>query len=276
VEVICLDNQRREDTRLFHAYRRSGDLAARDALIQRFLPLARSLARRYARSAEPLDDLEQVASLALIKAIDAFDVQRGTAFSSYAVPCIAGALKRHFRDACWAVRPPRELQELALEVTRLNDELSAATGTPPTVAQIAEHAGVDIEAILEAREASRALHASSLDRPSRDGDGEESDSVLDTLGAPDGELRRALDRVALDALISTLEEREQVIVRLYYREELTQSEIGEQLGYSQMHISRILRGAIAQLLSTATHQQEQGQRSAPGGLQRLTLASSHD
>ena len=254
-------DQRREDKRLFLAHRRSGDLAARDALIQRFLPLARSLARRYARAAEPLEDLEQVASLALIKAIDAYDVERGTAFSSYAVPCIAGALKRHFRDACWAVRPPRELQELAMQVTRINDELSAATGTPPTVAQIAEHAGVDVEAILEAREAARALHSDSLDRPHREADGEDGDSVVDTLGARDTELRRVLDRVTLDALLGTLDEREQQVVRLYYQHELTQSEIGEQLGYSQMHISRLLRGAITRL-ETTTQDQQPNQRSA--------------
>jgi RNA polymerase sigma-B factor len=247
-------DQRQEEKRLFLAYRRSGDLAARDALIQRFLPLARSLARRYARAVEPLDDLEQVASLALIKAIDGFDIDRGTAFSSYAVPCIAGALKRHFRDACWSVRPPRALQELAMEVTRINDELSAATGTPPTVAEIAAHAGVDVEAILEAREASRALHSDSLDRPSRNGDDQEGVSVLETLGARDTELRRVLDRVTLDALLDTLDDREQLIVRLYYVQELTQSEIGEQLGYSQMHISRLLRRAIAQL-EVATQRQ---------------------
>jgi RNA polymerase sigma-B factor len=254
-------DQRREDMRLFLAYRRRGDLAARDALVERFLPLARSLARRYARAAEPLEDLEQVASLALIKAIDASDIDRGTAFSSYAVPSIAGALKRHFRDACWAVRPPRELQELALEVTRLNDELSAATGTPPTVAQIAEHAGVDVEAILEAREASRALHFDSLDSPQNTGDDQPGDSVLETLGERDTELRRVLDRVTLDALLGTLDEREQMIVRLYYQQELTQSEIGEQLGYSQMHISRLLRAAIARL-ETTTRDQQPNQRSA--------------
>ena len=254
-------DQRREDKRLFLAYRRGGDLAARDALIQRFLPLARSLARRYLRSVEPLDDLEQVASLALIKAIDAFDVERGSAFSSYAVPCITGALKRHFRDACWAVRPPRELQELAMAVTRINDELGAATGTPPTVAQIAEHAGVDVEAIVEAREASRALHFDSLDRPQHTGDDQDGDSVLDGLGARDSEFRRTLDRVTLDALLGTLDEREQTIVRLYYQHELTQSEIGEQLGYSQMHISRLLRSALTRL-KTATRDHQPDQRSA--------------
>jgi len=254
-------DQRDEDKRLFFAYRRSGELAARDALIQRFLPLARSLARRYARATEPLDDLEQVASLALIKAIDAYDLERGTAFSSYAVPCIAGALKRHFRDACWAVRPPRELQELAMEVARLNDELSAATGAPPTAAQIAEEAGVDVEAVLEAREAYRGLHFDSLDRPQRTGDGEDGDSILETLGARDTEIRRVLDRVALDTLLSTLDDREQQIVRLYYQQELTQSEIGERLGCSQMHISRLLRRAITRP-ETATRQQQPEQRSA--------------
>ena len=254
-------DQRDEDMRLFLAYRRSGDLAARDALVQRFLPLARSLARRYARASEPLEDLEQVASLALIKAIDAYDLERGTAFSSYAVPCIAGALKRHFRDACWAVRPPRELQELAIEVARLNDELSAATGAPPTAAQIAEEAGVDVEAVLEAREAYRGLHFDSLDRPQRTGNGEHGDSILETLGARDTGIRRVRDRVALDTLLSTLDEREQRIVRLYYQQELTQSEIGERLGCSQMHISRLLRRAITRP-ETATRQQQPEQRSA--------------
>jgi RNA polymerase sigma-B factor len=161
-----------------------------------------------------------------------------------------------------------------MEVNRLNDELSAVTGAPPTAAQIAEHAGVDVEAILEAREASRALHSDSLDRPARDGDGQDGGSVLDTLGARDSEIRRVLDRVALDTLLSTLDEREQAIVRLYYQEELTQSEIGEQLGYSQMHISRLLRRAIAQLLSTATQQQERGEPSATGDREHLTLLSS--
>jgi RNA polymerase sigma-B factor len=148
-----------------------------------------------------------------------------------------------------------------MEVTRLNDELSAATGTPPTVAQIAEQAGVDVEAILEAREAARALHSDSLDRPHREADGESGDAVVDTLGARDTELRRVLDRVTVDALLDTLDERERQIVRLYYRHELTQSEIGEQLGYSQMHISRLLRGAITRL-ETATRDQQPNQRSA--------------
>ena len=240
--------------RLFLEYRRSGDRGARDALIERFLPLARSLARRYSRGAEPLEDLEQVASLALIKAVDGFDVERGTAFSSYAVPSIVGAIKRHYRDRVWSVRPPRDLQELALRVMRLNDELTAATGTPPTVAQIAEHAGVDVEAVVEAREAHRALHADSLDQPRRGGEDDDG-SLIDTIGARDPEIRRAFDRVALDALLETLDERERLIVQLYYQHELTQTEIGERLGYSQMHISRLLRGAVQQLLLAASAQE---------------------
>jgi RNA polymerase sigma-B factor len=133
--------RRQEEQRLFMEYRRSGDRAARDALIERFLPLARS----YCRGFEPLDDLEQVASLALIKAVDGFDVERGTAFSSYAVPSLVGALKRQYRDRIWSVRPPRDLQELALRVTQLNDDLTAVSGVPPTVALIGEQAGVDVE-----------------------------------------------------------------------------------------------------------------------------------
>jgi RNA polymerase sigma-B factor len=239
-------DQRDDEKRLFTAYRQTGDSSARDALVARFLPLARSLARRYARTSEPLDDLEQVASLALIKAIDAFDLERGSAFSSYAVPCITGALKRHFRDRCWTVRPPRDLQELALAVTRLNDELTASAGTPPSVQQIAEHAGVDVEAVIDALEAQRALHATSLDRPAPSDD-DDGASLLDTIGSHDAELGRVFDRVALDALLSRLDERERTIVELYYQHELTQAEIGERLGYSQMHISRLLRSATSRL-----------------------------
>jgi RNA polymerase sigma-B factor len=251
---VIVPERDQEVRRLFLEYRRSGDRGARDALIERFLPLARSLARRYARGSEPLEDLEQVASLALIKAVDGFDVERGTAFSSYAVPSVVGAIKRHYRDRVWSVRPPRDLQELALRVARLNDELTAANGAPPTVALIAEHAGVDVEAVVEAREAHRALNADSLDQPRRGGEDEDG-SLIDTIGARDRELRRAFDRVALDALLETLDERERLVVQLYYRHELTQAEIGERLGYSQMHISRLLRGAVQHLLLAASAQE---------------------
>jgi RNA polymerase sigma-B factor len=145
-------------------YGRTGSRRARDAAVERYIPLARSLARRYRRGSEPLEDLEQVAYLALIKAVDAFDASHHTAFSSYAVPCITGALKRHFRDHGWAVRVPRELQELALRVNRVVDELSAQTGRSPTPAEVAEVAGIDVEDVLNAREVPRGAHA-GRDRP---------------------------------------------------------------------------------------------------------------
>ena len=203
---------------MLRTYQRTGARRDRDAVIERFLPLARSLARRARRGTEPLEDLEQVACLALVKAVDAFDVSRGTAFTSYAVPCITGAIKRHFRDRGWSVRMPRELQELALRVERVHEELFAAAGTPPTPAQIAEQAGVEVEDVLEARAAYRALRADSLDQPRFSRESDDGGSLLDTLGDRDSEIRRAFDRVVLDALLETLEQRERLIVRLYYRD----------------------------------------------------------
>jgi RNA polymerase sigma-B factor len=250
--------RRHDEQRLFRAYRDGRrDRAVRDALVERYLPLARSLARRYARGGEPLEDLEQVASLALIKAIDAFDPDRGTAFSSYAVPSIVGALKRHYRDIGWAVRPPRRLQELALEVRRSYDELSSANGSPPTAAQVAAYADVSVEDVLEARTVYSALHADSLDRPRPSGDDGDTGTLIDTIGARDGEIRRAFDRVALETLLDTLDARERTIVKLYYQEELTQAQIGRRLGYSQMHISRLLHHAVEELLLAASRDERQ-------------------
>jgi RNA polymerase sigma-B factor len=242
-------HQRYEEQRLFRAYRRSGSARDREAAIDRFLPLARSLARRHHRGLEPLEDLEQVAYLALVKAVDAFDPSRGLAFTSFAVPTISGAIKRHFRDAGWSVRVPRDLQELALRVERATADLEPALGAPPTAAQVAGHLGVSVETVLEAREARGALQADSLDRPRSDGDGE--DTLGDTLGDHDPDLRRALDVATLDALLDTLDARGQAVVRLYYQQELTQSQIGERLGVSQMHVSRLLRRALGELVEAA-------------------------
>ena len=218
------------------------------------MPLARSLARRYRRGPEPLEDLEQVASLALLRAVEGFDPSRGLAFSSYAVPSIAGALKRHYRDYGWSVRMQRDVQELALRIQHLNEDAWVTARGAPTAAQIAQRAGVSVEAVIEAREAHQAMHADSLDQPRRSSEHEGSASLSDTLGARDAGLERAFDRVVLDSLLDTLGERDQTIVRLYYREELTQSEIGARLGLSQMHISRLLRQATAQLAAAAGRQ----------------------
>jgi RNA polymerase sigma-B factor len=241
---------RQEEMQLFLAYHRTRDPRVRDVLVERYLPLARSVARRYRRSFEPLEDLEQVASLALVRAVDGFDPTRDAAFSSYAVPSIAGAIKRHFRDYGWSLRMPRDLQDLALRVERLSDELSGPTGAAPTAAEIAGHAGVSVEEVLEAREAYRALHATSLDEPRRS-EADDSESLVHTLAAQDTEIPDADDRVTLDSLLATLDPRSEQIVRLYYQHDLTQTEIGRRLGYSQMHVSRLLRQAITELAKTA-------------------------
>jgi RNA polymerase sigma-B factor len=231
-------------------YQRTREPRLREQLVTRYLPLARSLARRFASGGEPLEDLEQVAALALVKAVDGFDAERGTAFSSYAVPSIAGAIKRHFRDHGWSVRVPRELQERAMRVNQLEKELSGALGEAPTVNELAEATALGVEDVLEARVAYRALHASSLDAPTLDADGE-SRALIETMGDYDDGYSTVLDRSALDSLLGRLDERDRAIIELYFREELTQSEIGDRLGYSQMHISRLLRRAVGELEKAA-------------------------
>jgi RNA polymerase sigma-B factor len=231
-------------------YQRTREPRLREQLVTRYLPLARSLARRFASGGEPLEDLEQVAALALVKAVDGFDAERGTAFSSYAVPSIAGAIKRHFRDHGWSVRVPRELQERAMRVNQLEKELSGALGEAPTLTELAEATALGAEDVLEARVAYRALHASSLDAPTLDADGE-SPALIETMGGDDDGYSTVLDRSALDSLLGRLDERDRAIIELYFREELTQSEIGDRLGYSQMHISRLLRRAVGELEKAA-------------------------
>jgi RNA polymerase sigma-B factor len=257
-EVIPVLTQRQAEQQLILEYRRSGSRRDRDAVFERFLPLARSLARRYRRGAEPLEDLEQVAGLALVRAIEGFDPARDVAFSSYAVPTITGALKRHYRDYGWSVRVPRELQELAMRIQKFSDAAAAVTGETPTAAQVARQAGVSVEKVIEAREAQQALHADSLDRPRQSGEEDGSASLIDTMGAHDMAFRGAFDRVLLDSLLEALDEREQAIVRLYHLEELTQSEIGRRLGLSQMHISRLLRQATDKLATAAAEQSDIG------------------
>jgi len=172
------------------------------------------------------------------------------------VPSIAGALKRHYRDFGWSVRMPRDLQELALRIDRFNEDAWATNGAAPTAAEIAARAGVSVEAVVEAREAHLALRADSLDQPLRSTEDDAGASLLDTIGDRDTDYERAFNRVVLDSLLATLDERDQTIVRLYYREELTQSEIGDRLGLSQMHISRLLRQATDKLSVTAAEQGE--------------------
>ena len=238
----------REDARLFERYQRTGDPAARAALTERFLPLARSLARRYESSGESLDDLTQVASLALLKAIDRFDSQRAVAFSSFAVPTIVGELKRYFRDYGWSVRVPRSLQELALHAQRESDQFASEHGHAPTAGQLAQRLGVDVEQILEAREAVGARRAASLDRPREDDDDEHP---VRELAVEDPGFAAAEDAATVSRLAAVLCERDREVLRLRYEQDLTQSEIGERIGCSQMHVSRILRDAVARLQAQA-------------------------
>jgi RNA polymerase sigma-B factor len=241
----------REDRRLLERYHRCGDQAAREALVERFLPLARQLARRYQRGGEQLDDLVQVASLGLLKAIDRFDPERQTAFSSFAVPTILGELKRHFRDKGWAVRVPRDLQELAVRVDRVTEDLGRELGRAPTPEETAERVGVTSEQVLEAREAAAAYRAVSLDR-ARDEDDDEAEGVAATFGVEDPGFDLAEDAATVERLMRVLSEREREVLRLRFREDLTQSEIGVRVGVSQMHVSRIIRGAVARLREAAS------------------------
>ncbi len=218
----------REDRRLLTQYHRGGDPAARDALVERFLPLARQLARRYQRGGEPLDDLVQVASLGLLKAIDRFDPERETAFSSFAVPTILGELKRHFRDKGWSVRVPRDLQELAVKVDRVGEQMSRELGRAPTPAEIAESVGASTEQVLEAREAAGAYRAVSLDR-SRDEDDEDGGGIADSVGIEDPGFSLAEDAATVQRLMRVLSDREREVLRLRFEEDLTQSEIGERV-----------------------------------------------
>jgi RNA polymerase sigma-B factor len=227
-----------------------GDQLAREQLVQRFLPLARQLARRYQRGGEALDDLVQVASLGLLKAIDRFDPTRTTAFSSFAVPTILGELKRHFRDKGWSVRVPRDLQELAVKLEPANEGLTREIGRVPTTAELAERLGVTVEQVLEAREAAGAYRAVSLDRP-RDDDEDSGDGIGTAFGVEDAGFSEAEDAATVQHLMRVLTEREREVLHLRFSEDLTQAEIGERIGVSQMHVSRIIRQAVTQLQRAA-------------------------
>jgi RNA polymerase sigma-B factor len=228
----------------------AGDQQAREALVQRFLPLARQLARRYQRGGEALDDLIQVASLGLLKAIDRFDPTRDTAFSSFAVPTILGELKRHFRDKGWSVRVPRDLQELTVRLEPTSEALSRELGHVPTLAELAKRLDVSEEQVLEAREAAGAYRAVSLDRP-RDDDDEGGDGIGAAFGIEDTGFSEAEDSATVQHLMRVLSEREREVLRLRFSEDLTQAEIGTRIGVSQMHVSRILRQAIGRLREEA-------------------------
>ncbi|WP_229068940.1 RNA polymerase sigma factor SigF [Actinoplanes sp. DH11] len=217
--------------------------AMRDRAIEAWLPLARHLANRYANRGEPRDDLYQVAVVGLIKAVDRFEADRGVDFAGFAIPTIVGELKRHFRDRTWSVRVPRRLQELRLAITGANNTLSHTLGRSPTVADIAEHLGITEDEVLEGLEGARAYSSASLSTPIN----EEGAELGSTLGGEDTAFELAELRIALGPAMASLDEREQRIVSLRFYGNLTQSQIAEQIGISQMHVSRLLTRALAKL-----------------------------
>jgi RNA polymerase sigma-B factor len=217
----------------------------RDRLIELYLPLASYLARRFRNRGESLDDLTQVANLALVKSVDGYDAERGAAFTSYAIPMIVGELKRHFRDKGWDVRVPRRLQELRLEINRVTDELAQQLGHSPTVTDLATRLEVSEDDVIEALDSGNAYRALSIDAPVTGG--ESTTSVAELLGGIDPEMQGVEDREALRPLIARLPEREQRIIALRFFGNLTQSQIAAELGISQMHVSRLLARALGQL-----------------------------
>ncbi|MGH9124915.1 MAG: SigB/SigF/SigG family RNA polymerase sigma factor [Acidimicrobiales bacterium] len=220
----------------------------RDELVSAHLGLAEYLARRFANRGEPLDDLVQVASMGLVKAVDRFDPERGVEFSTYATHTIVGELKRHFRDKGWAVRAPRRMQELYLRLTKVIGVLGQRLGHSPTIAELAAEVQVSEEEVLEALEAGQAYRFASLDAPSGDS---ESPSYASYLGDEDPGMEDAERRAVLEPLLQKLAPREQLIVHLRFFQGLTQSEIANHLGISQMHVSRLLAKSVSRLRAVA-------------------------
>ena len=231
---------------LLERYYRQRDQTVREELVQRFMPLARRLAARYRGDREPLDDLVQVASLGLVKALDRFDPSRGVAFSSYAVPTILGELKRHFRDRGWSVRVPRDLQERIARVDRAIAELPGKLGRAPSVNEIADRLEVDPEEVLEAMEAGQAHHAMSLDAQAQTEEGE-GIPLTERLGGSDPAFDTVEYGAAITDVLDSLSERDRTVLHLRFVEDLTQTEIADRVGVSQMHVSRILRSAVERL-----------------------------
>ena len=236
------------DRRLFERSA-SGDKSARDELVERHLPLAHRLAGRYRNSGEPMDDLRQVATLGLINAVDRYDPEAGS-FVRFAVPTILGELKRHFRDKRWALRVPRSLQERGMEVTRTVELLSGRLGRSPSPRDVAEETGLTLEEVLEAMDLSTAYSPTPLDAPFG-GEEDGARTLGETLGADDASYELVELGNSVAPAFRALPEREQAILKLRFVDDLTQAEIAERVGISQMHVSRLIRRALGQLSDAA-------------------------
>jgi RNA polymerase sigma-B factor len=234
----------------FVEYRATGDRDLRNRLIELHRGLAQQLARRFRGRGQSPEDLEQVAVLGLLKAVERFEPERGLAFTTFATPTILGELKRHFRDATWSVRVPRRLQEHVLAVSNVVGPLGQELGRPPTVAEVAKTTGFSEEAVLEAMEANRAYHADSLDAPTGERD-DAGSGLAQRLGAADPGHADVEHRILIESLLEELPERERTIVRLRFWDGWTQSQIADAVGISQMHVSRLLARSLDRLRTRA-------------------------
>ena len=227
---------------LLVAYHRDGDETAREQVLVELMPLVRALASRYAGRGEALEDLVQVGSIGLIKAVDRFDIDRGVDISSYAVPTIVGEIRRHFRDKAWAMHVPRRLKELSVRLSRVLDSLTNELGRSPTIAELANAVGEEEEDVIDALDSTNAYSTRSLQAPFEDGG---DDYLADKLGTEDQGFGEVQDRALVAAGLDALDERERQIVELRFFQEMTQSQIAAEIGISQMHVSRLLRRALA-------------------------------
>jgi RNA polymerase sigma-B factor len=254
-----------EDRVLLRRYHEEGDLAAREQLIEQYMSLVRSLARRYSYRGEQLDDLVQIGAIGLIKAIDRFDLDRGVELTTYATPNIIGEIKRHFRDKGWSVRVPRSLQELNVQLSKLIEELTVQLGRSPTIPELAKASGQEEELVLEAIESGRAYTSISLST----GGGQDDDGELDpleSLGAEEPQYEVSEDRAVLAPGFRVLDQRERMILHLRFFKGLTQSQIAQQVGISQMHVSRLIRRALEKIREEiGSEEPEPAPKRAAGG-----------
>src|SRR3954447_19740940 len=251
---------RLDDKILLRRYHEEGDLRAREQLIEQYMSLVRSLARRYSYRGEQLEDLVQIGAIGLLKAIDRFDLERGVELTTYATPNIIGEIKRHFRDKGWSVRVPRGLQELNVQLSRLVEQLTVQLGRSPTIAELAKASGSTEEEVLEALEAGRAY--SSLSLSTGGGDGEDELDPLESIGTEEHQYEVSEYRAVLAPGFRVLDERERKILQLRFFDGLTQSQIAQQVGISQMHVSRLIRRSLEKIRDEIAADEETGARSS--------------
>jgi RNA polymerase sigma-B factor len=251
-----------DDKILLRKYHEEGDLHAREKLIEQYMSLVRSLARRYSYRGEQLEDLVQIGAIGLIKAIDRFDLERGVELTTYATPNIIGEIKRHFRDKGWAVRVPRGLQELNVQLSRLMEQLTVQLSRSPTIPELAKASGSTEEEVLEALESGRAY--SSLSLSTGGGDGEDDLDPLESIGSEEHQYEVSENRAVLAPGFRALDERERMILQLRFFDGLTQSQIAQQVGISQMHVSRLIRRSLEKIREEIGSDEETSARASGG------------